>query len=125
MASVEILTQALQNREVVALEAGEPREDFLAGRVYCSLMRRILRLMPKPVLKKKHSKTGEESRYKGTVLGLPAEVKAVRIEGDQVESIQAWQEKMQKKETVAKSPSPQKAIPEAATDESSPLTDIG
>ena len=82
-------------------------------------------LTPKSVLKKKHSKTGEESRYKGTVLGLPAEAKAVRIEGGQIESIQAWQEKMQEKKSVADSLLVPEAIPEAATEESSPLTDIG
>ena len=42
-------------------------------------------------LKKKHSKTGEESRYQGTVLGIKAENKAVKIEGGHAESIQAWE----------------------------------
>ena len=41
-------------------------------------------------LKKKHSKTGEESRYQGTVLGIPAEDKSIIIEGGPFESIQAW-----------------------------------
>ncbi|KAK8217041.1 hypothetical protein BKA81DRAFT_414111 [Phyllosticta paracitricarpa] len=40
-------------------------------------------------LKKKHSKTGEESRFQGTVLGIPAEDKHVRIEGGP-ESLHDW-----------------------------------
>lgn len=40
-------------------------------------------------LKKKHSKTGEESRYAGTVLGIRAEEHPVIIEGG-VPSIQEW-----------------------------------
>ncbi|OCK93741.1 uncharacterized protein K441DRAFT_678022 [Cenococcum geophilum 1.58] len=41
-------------------------------------------------LMKKHSKTGVESRYQGTVLGQPAEARPVRIEGGPVETIQEW-----------------------------------
>ncbi|KAL1637117.1 hypothetical protein SLS56_000775 [Neofusicoccum ribis] len=41
-------------------------------------------------LKKKHSKTGEESRYQGTVLGIPAEDRPIRIEGGPPESITDW-----------------------------------
>lgn len=40
-------------------------------------------------LKKKHSKTGEESRYAGTVLGKHAEEHPVVIEGG-APSIQDW-----------------------------------
>ncbi|KAI9802509.1 MAG: hypothetical protein M1833_001581 [Piccolia ochrophora] len=42
------------------------------------------------VLKKKHSKTGEESRYQGTVLGKTAEDNPVKIEGGPVENMQEW-----------------------------------
>ena len=80
-------------------------------------------------LKKKHSKTGEESRFKGTALGIPAEAKAVYIEGSQEDTIQAWEEKLHKPKaaTIALSPpeAPAEASPDEATDESSPLTDIG
>ncbi|KAH7060899.1 hypothetical protein B0J12DRAFT_565704 [Macrophomina phaseolina] len=41
-------------------------------------------------LKKKHSKTGEESRYQGTVLGIPADDRILRIEGGPPESINDW-----------------------------------
>lgn len=42
---------------------------------------------------KKHSKTGVESRFQGTVLGVPAEPKTIKIEGagaDGADSIQEW-----------------------------------
>jgi transcription initiation factor TFIID subunit 3 len=39
---------------------------------------------------KKHSKTGVESRFQGTVLGHPADPKPVKIEGGSVDSIQDW-----------------------------------
>ncbi|KAL1955902.1 hypothetical protein VTO42DRAFT_7975 [Malbranchea cinnamomea] len=45
------------------------------------------------VLKKKHSKTGEESRFQGTVLGKDAEPRRIIIEGG-VESIQEWAEQL-------------------------------
>ena len=41
-------------------------------------------------LKKKHSKTGEESRFQGTMLGKDVEERAVVIDGG-LESIQAWE----------------------------------
>ncbi|KAF2459737.1 hypothetical protein BDY21DRAFT_384262 [Lineolata rhizophorae] len=42
------------------------------------------------VLKKKHNKTGEESRYQGTVLGIAAESKPIKIEGGPAESLAEW-----------------------------------
>ncbi|OKL58703.1 hypothetical protein UA08_06020 [Talaromyces atroroseus] len=42
------------------------------------------------VLKKKHSKTGEESRYAGTVLGKDAEEHPIVIEGGAASSIGEW-----------------------------------
>lgn len=39
---------------------------------------------------KKHSKTGVESRFQGTVLGHSGEPKPIRIEGGPVDSIQEW-----------------------------------
>lgn len=41
-------------------------------------------------LKKKHSKTGEESRYQGTLLGKSADEQPIPIEGDEIQSIDAW-----------------------------------
>lgn len=44
-------------------------------------------------LMKKHSKTGVESRFQGTVLGVPAEPRAIKIEGggaDGADSIEEW-----------------------------------
>ena len=75
-------------------------------------------------LKKKHSKTGEESRYQGTALGIPAEEKAVIIEGGPLESLQDWntrlkdQPKLEQKSTIQQQDSTQ------TSSESSPLSDI-
>ncbi|KAJ4400786.1 hypothetical protein N0V91_008417 [Didymella pomorum] len=41
-------------------------------------------------LMKKHSKTGVESRFQGTVLGIPSEIKPVKIEGGGPDSIEEW-----------------------------------
>lgn len=74
------------------------------------------------VLKKKHSKTGEESRFQGTVLGIPAEGKPVIIEGGPFESIQAWEAMMRDKQ---KSPlTPRAKNPPIDSVASSPLTEI-
>lgn len=42
------------------------------------------------MLKKKHSKTGEESKFQGTVLGIQAEDRVVEIEGGPHKSIAEW-----------------------------------
>lgn len=77
------------------------------------------------VLKKKHSKTGEESRFQGTVLGIPAEGKPVIIEGGPFESIQAWEAMMRennsKRQSILSPPVESSPIDSAA---SSPLTEI-
>ncbi|KAF2705237.1 hypothetical protein K504DRAFT_414930 [Pleomassaria siparia CBS 279.74] len=41
-------------------------------------------------LMKKHSKTGVDARFQGTVLGHPADPRPVKIEGGPVDSIQEW-----------------------------------
>jgi transcription initiation factor TFIID subunit 3 len=48
------------------------------------------------VMKKKHSKTGEESRFQGTVLGKDAEARPVKIDGGP-ESLQEWHERVREK----------------------------
>lgn len=70
-------------------------------------IRRIAAVLPEPgpggtvngedyltVLKKKHSKTGEESRFQGTVLGKAAEDRPIKIEGGPVESLAEWNLRM-------------------------------
>jgi len=39
---------------------------------------------------KKHSKTGVDSRYQGTVIGKAAELRSVKIEGGAEDSIEEW-----------------------------------
>ncbi|EMD63255.1 hypothetical protein COCSADRAFT_120473 [Bipolaris sorokiniana ND90Pr] len=48
-------------------------------------------------LMKKHSKTGVESRFQGTVLGVPAEPKSIKIEGGAADSIEEWCRKTREK----------------------------
>lgn len=50
---------------------------------------------------KKHSKTGVESRFQGTVLGVPAEPKTVKIEGGGAESIEEWNRRTREKAAEA------------------------
>lgn len=75
-------------------------------------------------LKKKHSKTGEESRYQGTAIGIPADEGIILIEGGEIGSIRAWNTTMyQRRQGVHGSPT-QMADPAAVTTESSPLSEI-
>lgn len=75
------------------------------------------------VLKKKHSKTGEESRYQGTVLGKPAEDKLIVIEGSYIESIKDWEAK-QKVVHVQKELLIEEANATSFSSASSPLSDV-
>ena len=82
-------------------------------------------MLKSAVLKKKHSKTGEESRFQGTVLGIAAEGKPVIIEGGPFESIQAWEAMMRENTSKQKSAliPPVKTSPIGSA-ASSPLTEI-
>lgn len=51
---------------------------------------------------KKHSKTGVDSRYQGTILGKPAEPKAIKIEGSAMDSIEDWCRKTREKAATTK-----------------------
>lgn len=64
-------------------------EDYLNS-MYFLREQKNPELTPFPALMKKHSKTGVESRYQGTVLGVPSEPKTVKIEGGGAESIEEW-----------------------------------
>ncbi|KAF4628526.1 hypothetical protein G7Y89_g9633 [Cudoniella acicularis] len=69
------------NKEIrrIALEGGDgAEEDYLS------------------VLKKKHSTADEDSRYNGTILGRPAEPRAIRVEGGEATSLKEWAEKLKK-----------------------------
>lgn len=72
--------------------------------------------MGSTVLKKKHSKTGEESRYQGTVLGKAAEDRPIRIEGGPAETLEDWNRYVRER-SKAKSPEGDKAS-------SSPLSEL-
>ncbi|KAJ4372425.1 hypothetical protein N0V83_004199 [Neocucurbitaria cava] len=52
-------------------------------------------------LMKKHSKTGVESRFQGTVLGVPSDPRTVKIEGGGADSIEDWCRKTREKAAKA------------------------
>ncbi|KAL8874742.1 MAG: hypothetical protein Q9198_006808 [Flavoplaca austrocitrina] len=75
-------------------------------------------------LKRKHNKTGESSRFQGTVLGTNAEEKPILIEGGPVESLQDWGRILRK--TSAEDNTPPSREPSSALTSctGSPLTPI-
>jgi transcription initiation factor TFIID subunit 3 len=56
---------------------------------------------------KKHSKTGVESRFQGTVLGQPGDPKPIRIEGGPAESIQEWCQRTRERAIAAAKEKPE------------------
>jgi transcription initiation factor TFIID subunit 3 len=78
-------------------------------------------------LKKKHSKTGEESRYQGTVLGKGADPKPVRVDGGALESIKQWESTLRRKnaEVAAATPYSRMASTAPLSSLGSPLSEIG
>ena len=64
-------------------------EDYLNSTFYITTCSEII-LTYTTALMKKHSKTGVESRFQGTVLGIQSETKPVKIEGGGPDSIEEW-----------------------------------
>ncbi|KAL8630232.1 hypothetical protein Q9189_004074 [Teloschistes chrysophthalmus] len=75
-------------------------------------------------LKKKHNKTGEVSRFQGTVLGTYAEDKPIRIEGGPIETIQDWSARVTKLSQEGHTPSSGQPNSVLTSAMSSPLSDI-
>ena len=73
-------------------------------------------------MKKKHSKTGEESRFQGTALGRDADEKPVKIEGSDIESVRSWEFRMRQTQIV-KSKAVRKLSSDHASGVSSPLSE--
>ncbi|KAL8984953.1 MAG: hypothetical protein Q9177_004568 [Variospora cf. flavescens] len=76
------------------------------------------------VLKKKHNKTGESSRFQGTVLGSSAEDKSLRIEGGPSESLQDWSANLGRQYRTHRSSISRQPSSALTSTVSSPLTDI-
>ena len=70
-----------------------------------------------PALKQKHNKTGDDSRYQGTLLGKEADQQVITIVGGPVGSIHEWSEQLRSK-TI----SPQLSSPASSGISSAPLT---
>ncbi|KAL8653230.1 MAG: hypothetical protein Q9226_003935 [Calogaya cf. arnoldii] len=75
-------------------------------------------------LKRKHNKTGESSRFQGTVLGTTAEEKPIRIEGGPVEILQDWGKRLRKTSMKEDTPSSQEPSSAPTSSTGSPLTPI-
>ncbi|KAI4236833.1 MAG: hypothetical protein L6R40_006022 [Gallowayella cf. fulva] len=98
------------------------KEDFLTGNGPISLSS-IDRADPlAAALKKKHNKTGESSRFQGTVLGTPAEEKPIRIEGGPFESLQDWAANVQESSPKEDGPPSRQLSSALSSSRSSPLT---
>ena len=66
----------------------EEEEDYVTGR---SVLGQVCSMrLTFAALKKKHSKTGEESRYQGSILGKDADGQNVVVVGGQFGSISEW-----------------------------------
>jgi transcription initiation factor TFIID subunit 3 len=51
------------------------------------------------VLKKKHDKTEDGSRYYGTIFGNPTEPRPVTVEGGEITSLKDWEESLRNRST--------------------------
>ena len=80
-------------REIVRV-AGLLQEEDINGEMERKKPQNYLAAM-----KKKHSKTGEGSRFQGTVLGRAGEMKEIKIDGTtgMPESIDEWQERVKQR----------------------------
>lgn len=99
-----------RNREIrrVALDGDDENTDYLS------------------VLKKKHSKTGEDSKYSGTVLGRGNEHGDVVVEGGEFPSILSWQEKrISERQQERPSPTPGEPTGGTGRSPSSGLSSLG
>ncbi|EXJ77871.1 hypothetical protein A1O3_09030 [Capronia epimyces CBS 606.96] len=75
-------------------------------------------------LKTKHSKTGEESRYQGTVLGKESEVQSVTIVGGPATSIAEWTQKSLSASAKNNAWPPEAMSPATSGISSAPLTPL-
>lgn len=76
------------------------------------------------VLKKKHSKTGEESRFQGTVLGKGADLRPVKLDGGHADSIESWEHMLREHKRASKPQSIREPSSAPLSSASSPLSDI-
>ncbi|KAL0938868.1 bromodomain associated protein [Colletotrichum truncatum] len=77
------------------------------------------------VLKKKHSKTGEDSKYHGTILGKGNDVGEVQVEGGDLPSIHTWRAKMRGPSAAGAFSATSPQIKEESRPPSSGLSSVG
>lgn len=90
------------NKEIrrIALEgADDSKEDYLTGLLMNHGQEFVLIMT---ALKKRHDKTGEETRYQGTAIGKAVEVpRAIVVEGSDITSVEEWANKLRKHQKSA------------------------
>ncbi|KAL8772265.1 MAG: hypothetical protein Q9209_002477 [Squamulea sp. 1 TL-2023] len=106
------------------IEVPAGREDFLTGLNFECFTMKIQANLTAAALKKKHNKTGESSRFQGTVIGTAAEEKPIRIEGGPVESLQDWGSTLRKPSSKDNALSSRQASPALTSSTGSPLTPL-
>jgi len=72
-------------------------------------------------LKRKQTKTNDDTRYHGTILGKSAEIRPVVVEGGPVASISGWHEMLRQQKQKQK---PQSITPSPSRRASSTLTSL-
>lgn len=76
---------------IADLAAGmDENEDYVTGKSYKSTLTCCSLTKTTTAIKKKHSKTAEESRFEGTLLGKDADLQPISIAGGPVESLSQW-----------------------------------
>ena len=76
------------------------------------------------VLKKKHNKTGEESRYQGTIIGKPADDKLIRLDGGPFSSIQDWEANLREHDLAPVTDSIRQSSSPPLSSVGSPLSEV-
>ena len=97
---------AVAATEAEAVLAAEGREDYLTQ------------------LKKKHSKTGEESRWQGTVLGKDGGEREVVIEGWEVGDLDGWGKRLRMRQMGLLLEGDEKGMEAEGSGSSSPLSEM-
>lgn len=107
----------------VDIEAGAEKEDYLTGSYSFTYACEGADQLHQ-VLKKKHSKTGEESRFQGTALGKGADVRPVKVEGGHMDHIESWENKVREHKRASKPHSSREPSSAPLSSAGSPVSDI-
>lgn len=80
-----------ESDNIADLAAGmDENEDYVTGKFYESVLTCSLLIETIVAIKKKHSKTAEDSKFEGTMLGKDADLQPVSIAGGSIETLSQW-----------------------------------